>query len=101
MGLPTLGHHYFTVSGTPTFHLEAAQPAPLVLSAKKVASVPAPALSVPNSVDWLYLTDDGKGISEGLKAVYRVETAGGKAPSTCSKVGDIQVKYAAEYWFYA
>ncbi|GAB7350058.1 hypothetical protein MBLNU459_g0728t1 [Dothideomycetes sp. NU459] len=99
LSLPTLGHHWFSAAGVPTFDLEAAIPRAF-LSAKKVAYVAAPADSVPNSVPWLYLVDDGRGVSVGLKAVYRVETAGGAAPATCAKVGELTVRYAAEYWFY-
>ncbi len=38
----------------------------------------------------------------GVKEVYRVNTAGGNAPSSCvGKVGTTFVQqYAAEYWFY-
>lgn len=95
LGLPTLGHHYFT-SGVPTFSLEAANP-PLFLSAKKNADVTAPAGSVQGSVDWLQLIDNSNGLTKGLKGVYRVETAGG-AGTTCTSVGVQTVQYAAEYW---
>lgn len=95
-GLPTLGHHWFSASGVPTFDLESRG----FLSAKKVASVPAPSGSISPSVDWLFLQDDGRGVSKNLQAVYRVETAGGSAPATCSSAGVIKVPYAAEYWFY-
>ena len=39
----------------------------------------------------------------GVKEVYRINTAGGSAPSNCvGKVGTTFVQqYAAEYWFYA
>ena len=71
-----------------------------MLSAKKLYDVTAPAGAVANSVDWLFLGDDDTGVSQGLKAVYRVETAGGKASgSACTKKGQaVQVEYAAEYW---
>lgn len=94
--LPTLGHHFFSAAGVPTFDLESHG----YLSAKKVASVPAPKGSIQPSVDWLFLQDDGRGVSKNLKAVYRVETAGGSAPATCSSAGVVKVPYAAEYWFY-
>lgn len=94
--LPTLGHHWFSATGVPTFDLEGHG----FLSAKKVASVPAPAESIDASVAWLFLEDDGRGVSRNIKAVYRVETAGGSAPATCSNAGIIEVPYAAEYWFY-
>lgn len=99
LGLPTLGHHFFSASEIPSFDLEAAIPRAF-LSAKKSASVAAPTLSLPGSVAWLYLCDDGRGVSKNLKAVYRVETAGGSAPNTCTEVGNIEVKYSAEYWFF-
>lgn len=99
LSLPTLGHHWFSAAGVPTFQLEGANPRAL-LSAKKAGSVPAPPNSVPNSVPWLYLVDDGRGVSHNLKAVYRVATAGGAAPSTCTRMGPFTVKYVAEYWFY-
>lgn len=99
LSLPTLGHHWFSAAGVPTFDLQAAIPRAF-LSAKKEASVAAPAGSVANSVPWLYLVDDGRGVSVGLKAVYRVETAGGAAEGTCTEVGVVTEKYAALYWFY-
>lgn len=41
-------------------------------------------------------------VGGGVKEVYRVNTAGGSAPSSCvGKVGEMWVQqYAAEYWFY-
>lgn len=77
-----------------------------MLIGKKEADVKAPAGSDAGpegtgAVDWLFLGN--KGGSVGLEAVYRVETAGGSAPSTCQGVdvgGVISVQYAAEYWFY-
>ena len=98
LGLPTIGHHYFSAQGVPTFSLEAANPSPALLSAKKVANVAAPADSVKSSIDWLELVDNGLGLSKGLKAVYRVETAGGAAPASCASAGVVTVQYAAEYW---
>ena len=68
------------------------------------------------AVDWLYLTeaasldpsDGAEGIEKrtqardgGVRAVYRFETAGGMQPETCEGVeGDVEVAYAAQYWFY-
>ncbi|KAF2720826.1 hypothetical protein K431DRAFT_285520 [Polychaeton citri CBS 116435] len=103
--LPKLGEHYFTAAGVPSFDLKDAQP-PLFLAAKKVGSVAAPASAYAGSesegaVAWLYLTDNGSGVSNGLKAVYRIETAGGSPPTTCAgQPESIIVPYAAEYWFF-
>lgn len=99
MSLPTLGHHWFSASAVPSFDLEAADPQAF-LSAKKTVDVTAPNSSMPDSVDWLYLVDDGRGVSSNLKAVYRVETASGSAPAVCPHVGTLEVRYAAEYWFF-
>ncbi|KAI9833646.1 MAG: hypothetical protein M1819_003599 [Sarea resinae] len=95
------GHHYFAADGTPTFDLGSFG----FLRGMKIADSPAPA-NAPNSpngagaVDWLALT--AKTGSFGVSEVYRVETAGGKAPASCAGVGKagVQVEYAAEYWFY-
>jgi hypothetical protein len=35
-----------------------------------------------------------------LSQVYRVVTAGGKAPTTCSDTNLISIDYAAQYWFF-
>jgi hypothetical protein len=42
-------------------------------------------------------------MSVGLGEVYRVESAGGNPPETCSGISSdavIGVQYSAEYWFY-
>lgn len=106
MPVPTvLGHHFFSAGGSPSFDLSGGER----LQAKKVADVAAPAGACPNAggegaVDWLELWDNGQGWSRGLSAVYRVETAGGKAPSSCidsNAVGGVVTSaYSAQYWFY-
>lgn len=105
MGLPYLGQHFFTAApSSPEFDCTAVSAR---LVAKKLANVAAPtsACSGPDNtraVDWLALGDAGLGLSFGdLSSVYRVETAGGMAPATCSgENGVITVPYAALYWFY-
>jgi len=104
-----LGSHYFNSVGTPIFDLVGASAR---LAAKKVANAPAPAGDAAcanadgkGAVDWLMLVDAGAGQSVGgLKAVYRVETAGGKAPASCIDAGAVKgvvaSRYAALYWFY-
>lgn len=102
---PILGSHYFTADGTPTFDLVTVRE---ILSAKKIGDIPAPkgAASGANgegAVDWLALSDSGKGMSVGLGEVYRVETAGGNPPGTCQGIKSdtvFSVQYSAEYWFY-
>lgn len=104
MGLSYLGQHFFTATSSPEFDCTAVNAR---LVAKKLANVAAPTstCSGPNdagAVDWLQLGDAGLGLSFGsVSLVYRVETAGGKAPATCSgKNGVFTVPYAALYWFY-
>lgn len=100
------GEHFFDqISGAqmPNFDIRKAGD---FLSCKKASNVKAPSGSYKGSnglgtVDWLYLVDNGSGRSHGVSSVYRVQTAGGVAPSTCDKAGSVlQIPYAAEYWFY-
>lgn len=98
-----LGHHYFDAEGSPTFDLIEAG---LKASVKKTGETNQPATADKGpvgtgAVKWLLLEDNGKGLSNGIKAVYRVITAGGGA-DTCAKAGDgvHSVPYTAQYWFY-
>lgn len=51
------------------------------------------------AVDWKALTATAGSV--GLDGVWRVETAGGKAPGSCEGVGgEVESQYAAMYWFY-
>ena len=101
-----IGEHFFEpVNGaqTPSFSLSSYSK---FLSAKKVGDVKAESNAYKGetglgAVDWLYLQDNGDGLTSGLSAVYRVETAGGVAPPSCSTSGSaMYVPYAAQYWFY-
>ncbi|KAH6692783.1 hypothetical protein BKA61DRAFT_663117 [Leptodontidium sp. MPI-SDFR-AT-0119] len=101
--LKPLGHHFFDAAGTPIFDLH---PAGEILFATKIQSVKAPATASKGpagtgAVDWLYLGNKTAGYTSiGLRAVYRVVTAGGISPG-CSSAGESHsVDYAAEYWFY-
>lgn len=102
--IPVLGHHFFDAAGVPTFDLGKDG----LLKAKKIANISAPATACKGAngkgngaVDWLALTEAPG--SHGLKEVYRVETAGGKAPASCGggAARNINVQYAAQYWFFA
>ncbi|KAL9603983.1 MAG: hypothetical protein Q9179_002011 [Wetmoreana sp. 5 TL-2023] len=101
--IPILGKHIFDGAGVPTFDLGKNG----VLKAKKIANIAAPATACKGAngkgngaVDWLALTEVPGSV--GLKEVYRVETAGGKAPASCGGGPDhhIEVDYAAQYWFF-
>ncbi|EME46398.1 hypothetical protein DOTSEDRAFT_42920 [Dothistroma septosporum NZE10] len=98
------GEHFFDqLNGAQTPNFAVAND---FLSAKKVGAVQAPQEAYKGgnglgAVAWLYLVDNGSGRTHGLESVYRVHTAGGVAPSSCSNPGSqLQVPYAAEYWFY-
>ncbi|KAF9513768.1 hypothetical protein BS47DRAFT_1343765 [Hydnum rufescens UP504] len=97
-----LGHHYFVnFNGTlsPRFDItKDKQPPPSrYIIAKRIAGFKAPVNPAQN-VDWLQLARISGHFS---KLVYRVETAGGQAPATCTPgSGDISVSYAAQYWFF-
>lgn len=100
-GLPIIGEHYFTAAGVPTWDLFGEG---VVLYGSTVGDIAAPsgANAGPQgygAVDWKALT--GVAGSVGLREVYRVETAGGEPPASCSGFGaTIQSQYAAMYWFY-
>lgn len=102
--IPTLGQHIFNAAGQPVFDLGSIGS----ITVKKTGNIPAPASACSGppgmqnygAVDWLSLVDVGNGASTGLKEVYRVSTAGGKAPPTCEKPGTIEVQYATLYWFF-
>ncbi|KAF2764602.1 hypothetical protein EJ03DRAFT_19186 [Teratosphaeria nubilosa] len=104
---PTLGEHYFTDT-TPTFNLDgsASSQHPNVLFATVEDNVSAPSYAYAGSnkegaVKWLYLEEDGTGRSTSdVSYAYRVETAGGTAP-TCTEEGNVEIPYSAQYWFYA
>lgn len=118
--LELAGHHYFTANGTPTFDLTHLHPpagdanvaqADLglgIAQAKTVANSTAPADAPKGqngvgdgAVPWLLL-DATFGTTGDVKAVYRLNTAGGKAPATCeNSPAAFSVQYAAEYWFYS
>lgn len=101
-GLPVVGEHHFTAAGVPTWDLFGEDGA--LLYGEGVGDIAAPqgANAGPQgygAVDWKALTAEAGSV--GLKEVYRVETAGGKAPASCGGSGaPIQVQYAAMYWFY-
>ena len=97
-------HHFFSNGSTPVFAFDAPDSPNLgKIFAQKVNESIAPANAVKNDngvVPWLYLTS--RSTTEGdIKAVYRVNTAGGSAPATCKdQPSTFDVDYSAVYWFY-
>jgi Protein of unknown function (DUF3455) len=105
------GHHYFITDTTPVFNLNAStdpvQQLGLVVGNKAATSTaPANATKGQNgggdgAVAWLYLNTTSATQSD-VRAVYRVNTAGGNPPATCEGSDAVfSVQYAAEYWFYS
>ena len=101
-----LGNHFFTQK-TPTFSLDKTKttPHPLAMVAKN-GTMDAPKTACQGTkgegaVPWLYLIDDAKLSQGGVNTVYRLETAGGKAPAKCQgQKKTFEVPYAAQYWVY-
>lgn len=116
-----VGEHYFASNGTPTFdltlgakyHIDSIGPAPEDLGITSATTIGAKNSSAPanapkgengagdGAVPWLRLPTLNETDSD-IKAVYRLNTAGGKAPATCEdSPAYFSVQYAAEYWFYS
>lgn len=109
------GEHFFAdveTALTPTWDLlpnanmYPDEPSQIMWQGKKEASADAPAdackgLQGEGAVPWLYLSKAASSDPE-IEEVFRVVTAGGMQPDTCEGVEgtEIEVKYAAEYWFY-
>lgn len=101
-------HHFFSNTTTPVFAFDAATSPNLgTVFAQKTDASDAPSTSVPGiagvgdgAVPWLYLTS--RPTTEGdIKAVYRLDTAGGNPPKTCAGMPSaFSVDYAAIYWFW-
>ncbi|OAL39058.1 hypothetical protein AYO20_01809 [Fonsecaea nubica] len=101
-------HHFFSNTTTPVFAFDVPESPELgTVFAQKEHSSDAPANAVPGvsgtgngAVPWLYLTS--RSTTEGdIKAVYRLDTAGGQPPATCADMpAAFSVEYSATYWFY-
>lgn len=94
------GLHYFVDSSTPFFNLDTPNMAIGQAACAKNSSADAPAKAAlgqlgEKAVPWLRLTTR-PGTTGGIKAVYRVDTAGGSPPATCRDMpAKFQVEYAA------
>jgi hypothetical protein len=103
VGMDISGHHFFLDSKTPFFTLDTTAMQLGQAACAKNATVAAPA-GAPNgqggvgygSVAWLQLLTKS-GATGNLMAVYRINTAGGNPPPTCSNMpAAFSVQYAAE-----
>lgn len=101
------GHHYFLNTTTPFFSVNISPHQHGTGAFSKVAVSDAPSNSIKGpqdkgygAVQWLYL-QALPGMAQPIKAVYRLNTAGGDPPTTCEgQPPAIEMPYAAEYWLY-
>lgn len=97
-----LGHHFFE-NQSPVFALDqlSQSPYPLAVVSKAAESV-APVssfdgLSKEGALKWLLLKDSTQGSQGGIDTVYRVKTAGGNKPGTCTgQKATFEVLYSAQ-----
>lgn len=96
------GHHFFTDATTAFFNLDTAQHTWGTVAARKISNSTAPANAPKGdngmgTVAWLKLS----GLAGDFKEVYRLDTAGGVPPKTCSGItGTFEVAYAAVYYLW-
>jgi len=94
----SIGAHFFVDNTTPDFDI-------LGLGntrAKKTEECDAPNAAA--DIKWLRLTAQADGSTSSVKEIYRLNTVGGHAPTSCEgkAQGDIvTVEYQAQYWIYA
>jgi len=100
LGLNILGPHTFVeFNGAldPEFDFsQSTNNAGNFVIAKKVGDIPDPTDPGTN-IDWLQLTNVSGSLTS---SVFRVLTQGGQPPKSCTGTGTIQVKYAAQYWYF-
>ncbi|KAJ4425298.1 hypothetical protein N0V82_000108 [Gnomoniopsis sp. IMI 355080] len=99
------GHHYFLSTTTPYFNLDTENwqlgAAPCSKNATENAPADAPTgQNGEKAVAWLKLKTASDATGQ-LQEVYRVQTAGGSPPATCTGMSaSFEVQYSAQYWFY-
>lgn len=96
-GAPAVGTHWFVDTTTPDFKIDGLGNT----LAKKAADMTAP---VAGNVPWLKLDAKTEVSTSPVRSIYRLNTKGGVAPSSCANAtpGEvITVEYEAQYWIYA
>lgn len=97
-GAGVIGMHFFFDSTTPEFDVVGMGSTLL----KKTEDVTAP--DPTQDVPWLLLEAQEEISSSTVKKIYRLNTVGGLAPSSCEGVAEgetVTVEYEAQYWMYA
>lgn len=92
-----IGNHFFVDLTTPDFNI----PGLGNTKTKKVEEAAAPNPSA--DVKWLRLQAQTSDSTSQVKYVYRLNTAGGLAPTSCEGTAEgevVTVKYQAQYWIY-
>ncbi|KAF2470676.1 uncharacterized protein BDR25DRAFT_162696, partial [Lindgomyces ingoldianus] len=92
-----IGMHFFVDNTTPDFDIIGLGNTEL----KRVETAAAPAAT---DVPWLRLEAQEAGTTSPVKEIYRLNTQGGVAPSSCTGQtagGVVTVDYEAQYWVYA
>jgi hypothetical protein len=100
------GHHYFLPDKTTAVFDMRVNGQTGYFEGRKTAVVDAPDYAYKGknnegdgAVPWLKLKSTGKSV--GLSEGFRMITAGGEPPKSCSgQPGNFEVPYAAEYYFY-
>ncbi|KAF2629712.1 hypothetical protein BU25DRAFT_408982 [Macroventuria anomochaeta] len=92
-----IGNHFFADLTTPAFDI------PVLGNAKtkKVEEVAAPNPSA--DIKWLRLQAQTSNSTSQVKYIYRLNTAGGLAPTSCEGRAEgevVTVQYQAQYWVY-
>lgn len=100
-----MGHHFFYNSTVPEFNLDTTETKQYgIAMTNKIDQIDAPSNATKGkygAVTWLYLKTVA-GTVGNYKAVYRVETASGSAPTTCEGMSSaFEIDYAALYYFYS
>ncbi|KAH6618801.1 hypothetical protein C7974DRAFT_37634 [Boeremia exigua] len=93
-----IGNHFFADLTTPDFEI----PSLGNTKSKKLEEVAAPNPSV--DIKWLRLQAQASSSTSQVKYIYRLNTAGGLAPTSCEGRSEgevVTVQYQAQYWIYA
>jgi|SRR5690242_7789829 len=93
----SIGNHYFSDLTTPDFNIASLGNT----KTKKVEEVAAP--NPGTDIKWLKLHAQSNSTNQ-VKYIYRLNTVGGLAPTSCAGRSDgevVTVQYQAQYWIYS
>jgi hypothetical protein len=97
-GAASIGAHFFVDNTTPEFDIIGLGNTQV----KKTENMTAP--DAGQDVPWLLLEAKEQGSSSAVRRIYRLNTEGGVAPTSCAGFGageTVAVSYEAQYWVYA